>query len=173
MDDDKSIIEEDEDTQKDKYLTFGLANETYGIDIAVVIEIIGIQTITNVPEVPEYVRGIINLRGKIIPVVDMRLRFKRSFREYTDRTCVVVIDVHDVLIGLIVDSVSEVMTIASADVVPPPDLKASQNKYIRGIGKLKDDKENVVLLLDWEKLFSEEDENLLGDMNNNSEEEEV
>ena len=173
MDDDKSIIEEDEDTQKDKYLTFGLAEETYGIDIAVVIEIIGIQTITNVPEVPEYVRGIINLRGKIIPVVDMRLRFKRSFREYTDRTCVVVIDVHDVLIGLIVDGVSEVLTISSGDVVPPPDLKASQDKYIRGIGKLKDDKENVVLLLDWERLFSEEDESLLSDINDNSKEDEV
>ena len=79
MDDEKNLPEE-EDTQKDKYLTFSLADEIYGIDIAVVIEIIGIQNITQVPEVPDYVRGIINLRGKIIPVVDMRLRFKRDFR---------------------------------------------------------------------------------------------
>lgn len=161
MDEEKNTLEE-EDTQKDKYLTFSLADETYGIDIAVVIEIIGIQTITHVPEVPEYVRGIINLRGKIIPVVDMRLRFKRQFREYTDRTCVVVIEVNGVMIGLIVDGVSEVLDILPDDVVPPPALKASQNKYIRGIGKLKD---NVVLLLDWEKLFSENDQELLGTMN--------
>ena len=163
MDDEKNLPEE-EDTQKDKYLTFSLADEIYGIDIAVVIEIIGIQNITQVPEVPDYVRGIINLRGKIIPVVDMRLRFKRDFREYTDRTCVVVIEVHDVLIGLIVDGVAEVLDIKSDTVVPPPALKASQNKYIRGIGKLK---ESVVLLLDWEKLFSEDDKELLGEMNEN------
>lgn len=161
MDEDK-ISQEEEDTQKDKYLTFSLADETYGIDIAVVIEIIGIQTITHVPEVPDYVRGIINLRGKIIPVVDMRLRFKRDFREYTDRTCVVVIEVHEVLIGLIVDGVSEVLDILPDNVVPPPALKASQNKYICGIGKLK---ENVVLLLDWEKLFSDNDQELLEAMN--------
>ena len=163
MDDEKNLPEE-EDTQMDKYLTFSLADEIYGIDIAVVIEIIGIQNITQVPEVPDYVRGIINLRGKIIPVVDMRLRFKRDFREYTDRTCVVVIEVHDVLIGLIVDGVAEVLDIKSDNVVPPPALKASQNKYIRGIGKLK---ESVVLLLDWEKLFSEDDKELLGEMNEN------
>ena len=163
MDDEKNLPEE-EDTQKDKYLTFSLADEIYGIDIAVVIEIIGIQNITQVPEVPDYVRGIINLRGKIIPVVDMRLRFKRDFREYTDRTCVVVIEVHDVLIGLIVDGVAEVLDIKPDNVVPPPALKASQNKYIRGIGKLK---ESVVLLLDWEKLFSEDDKELLGEMNEN------
>ena len=90
MEDEKNILEE-EDTLKDKYLTFTLGDEVYGIDISVVIEIIGIQKITSVPEVPEYVKGIINLRGKIIPVVDMRLRFRRQFREYTDRTCIVVV----------------------------------------------------------------------------------
>lgn len=158
MEEEKDLLEE-EDTQKDKYLTFALGDEVYGIDIKVVIEIIGIQKITNVPEVPEYVRGIINLRGKIIPVVDMRLRFKRDFREYTDRTCVIVIEINEVLIGLIVDGVSEVLSIKEKNVVPPPDLKASQNKYIRGIGKLES---SVVLLLDWEKLFSEDDQELMG-----------
>ena len=155
MEDEKNILEE-EDTLKDKYLTFTLGDEVYGIDISVVIEIIGIQKITSVPEVPEYVKGIINLRGKIIPVVDMRLRFRRQFREYTDRTCIVVVEIHD---GLIVDGVAEVLDIREQDVVPPPDLKASQNKYIRGIGKLAS---NVVMLLDWEKLFSGEDEEILG-----------
>ena len=161
MDDDKAFQEE-EDTQKDKYLTFSLGEEVYGIDIRVVIEIIGIQKITVVPEVPDYVRGIINLRGKIIPVVDMRLRFRRDFREYTDRTCIVVIEVNGVLIGLIVDGVSVVLDITENDVVPPPELKASQNKYIRGIGKTEG---RVVLLLDWMKLFSEDDQDLFDEMN--------
>lgn len=158
MEDEKNLMEE-EDTQKDKYLTFSLGDEVYGIDIRVVIEIIGIQKITTVPEVPDYVRGIINLRGKIIPVVDMRLRFRREYREYTDRTCVIVVEINGVLIGLIVDGVSEVLDITEKNVVPPPDLKASQNKYIRGIGKLES---SVVLLLDWEKLFSEDDQELMG-----------
>ncbi|WP_297966112.1 chemotaxis protein CheW [uncultured Anaerovibrio sp.] len=161
MEDDKLLMEEDEDTQKDKYLTFSLGNEIYGIDIKVVIEIIGIQKITAVPEVPDYVKGIINLRGKIIPVVDMHLRFRRQGKEYTDRTCVIVIEVKDVLIGLIVDGVSEVLTIDEKNVVPPPELKASQNKYIRSIGKIG---EGVVLLLDWMKLFTEDDQNLFDDM---------
>ena len=157
----RQALEDEEDTQKDKYLTFLLEQETYGIDIRVVIEIIGIQAITGVPEVPEYVRGIINLRGKIIPVVDMRLRFKKEFRAYNDRTCIVVIEAEGVLIGLIVDGVSEVLDIPEGNVVPPPKLKASQNRYIRGIGKTG---ETVILLLDWAKLFSEQDEQLLGNM---------
>jgi len=161
MEDDRLLMEEDEDTQKDKYLTFSLGNEIYGIDIKVVIEIIGIQKITAVPEVPDYVKGIINLRGKIIPVVDMHLRFRRQGKEYTDRTCVIVIEVKDVLIGLIVDGVSEVLTIDEKNVVPPPELKASQNKYIRSIGKIG---EGVVLLLDWMKLFTEDDQSLFDDM---------
>lgn len=160
-----SILDDEEDTQKDKYLTFVMGKEVYGIDIRVVIEIIGIQAITEVPEVPEYVRGIINLRGKIIPVVDMRLRFKKEFREYNDRTCVIVIDVNGVLIGLIVDGVAEVLTIPEKDVVPPPQLKSAQNHYIRGIGKTG---ENVSLLLDWDKLFSGEEEELLNKMADNT-----
>jgi len=154
---------EEEDTQKDKYLTFTLGSEVYGLDIRVVQEIIGILPITGVPEVPEYVRGIINLRGKIIPVVDMRLRFRQDFRPYTDRTCVIVIEAEAMQVGLIVDGVAEVLTIPEANVVPQPKLSASQNRYIRGVGKLGGE-EGVVLLLDWEKLFSQEDEELLGSM---------
>ena len=161
MAEEEKLTAEEEDTQKDKYLTFRLGEEIYGIDISVVIEIIGIQPITSVPEVPDYVQGIINLRGKIIPVMDVRLRFRREFQAYHDRTCIVVIEVRGVLIGLIVDGVSEVLGIPETEVVPPPELKASRNKYIRGIGKTGS---SVTLLLDWNKLFSEEDEAAFEDM---------
>ena len=156
-----------EDTQKDKYLTFTLGEELYGIDIRAVIEIIGIMPITKVPEVPAYVQGIINLRGKIIPVVDMRLRFGQEYRPYSDRTCVIIISVNDVLIGLIIDGVSEVLTIPENSIVPPPELKSVRNRYVKNIGKLSEEK--VVLLLDWKKLFSTEDEALLENMNDDSE----
>ena len=88
------------------------------------------------PELPDYIRGIINLRGKIIPVMDVRLRFRKPFREYNDRTCVIVVDIGDISIGLIVDSVSEVMSIRDEDIVLPKELKAAQNRYIKGIGKV-------------------------------------
>ena len=123
--------------------------------------------ITQVPEVPAYVQGIINLRGKIIPVVDMRLRFGQEYRPYSDRTCVIIISVNDVLIGLIIDGVSEVLTIPENSIVPPPELKSVRNRYVKNIGKLSEEK--VVLLLDWKKLFSTEDEALLENMNDDSE----
>ena len=123
--------------------------------------------ITKVPEVPAYVQGIINLRGKIIPVVDMRLRFGQEYRPYSDRTCVIIISVNDVLIGLIIDGVSEVLTIPENSIVPPPELKSVRNRYVKNIGKLSEEK--VVLLLDWKKLFSTEDEALLENMNDDSE----
>jgi purine-binding chemotaxis protein CheW len=154
----EDIMEIDEDTQKDKYLTFFIKGEIYGIDIRLVTEIIGIQPITEVPEVPVYVKGIINLRGRIIPVMDMRLRFKKEFLPYTDRTCVIVIEAHDMSLGLIVDGVAEVLSIPEAEIVPPPEFKATQNKYIRGIGKTGT---GVTLLLDCDKLLNEKEENVL------------
>ncbi len=142
-----------EDTQKGKYLTFSIGKEEYGIEIRYVTEIIGIQTITQVPELADYVRGIINLRGKIIPVIDVRLRFRKEFMEYNDRTCIIVIDIFDVSIGLIVDTVAEVLNIDEANVVPPPDIKTGfQNRYVKGVGKVGND---VKLLLDCEKLLGE------------------
>ncbi|MEG6584766.1 chemotaxis protein CheW [Dendrosporobacter sp. 1207_IL3150] len=144
----------EEDTQRGKFLTFSIGNEFYGIEIANVTEIIGIQPITEVPELPNYVKGIINLRGKIIPVMDVRLRFRKPPREYTDRTCVIVVDIKDVSVGLIVDSVAEVLSISEANIVPPPDLKTVQNRYIKGIGKVGDE---VKLLLDCQRLLSEEE----------------
>ncbi len=145
-------FEQEEDTQKGKYLTFSMGNETYGMEIRYVTEIIGIQPITEVPELPNYIRGIINLRGKIIPVMDVRLRFKKEYLEYNDRTCIVVIDTKDMLIGLIVDSVSEVLAISEDEIVAPPDINKNSQKYIKAIGKTGSE---VKLLLDCEKLLSD------------------
>jgi purine-binding chemotaxis protein CheW len=148
------VLEEEEDTQKGKFLTFALGNEVYGIEIMYVTEIVGIQPITEVPELPEYVKGIINLRGKIIPVMDIRLRFKKKKMEYNDRTCTIVIDIGEFSIGLIVDTVSEVLSIQEEDIVPPPDISKGGKKYIKGIGKTGAD---VVLILDCEKILNEEE----------------
>lgn len=148
-------FEVQEDTQKDKYLIFTLDKEEYGIEIKYVIEIIGIQSITRVPELDEYIKGIINLRGKIIPVMDVRLRFKKPSMEYDDRTCIVVVDVGDLTVGLIVDRVSEVVNIPEDQVVLPPETsKNSRNKYINAIGKIGED---VRLLIDCKKLLNDED----------------
>jgi purine-binding chemotaxis protein CheW len=143
----------EEDTQKDKYLTFVIGNECYGIEIRYVTEIIGLQAITEIPEQKDYIRGIINLRGKIIPVIDVRTRFKKEPKDYNDRTCVVVVDIKDLSIGLIVDSVAEVLNIPEKDIVDPPQVnKDANNRYIRKIGKVQG---SVKLLLDCEKLLSE------------------
>jgi purine-binding chemotaxis protein CheW len=143
----------EEDTLKGKFLTFALGKEEYGIEIRYVTEIIGIQVITEVPELPEYVKGIINLRGKIIPVIDVRLRFSKEARDYNDRTCIIVIEIKDVYVGLIVDTVAEVISIAEQEIVPPPQVNnGGHHKYIEGIGKVGS---SVKLLLDCYKLLSD------------------
>ena len=152
----------EEDTQKDKYLTFVLGKEEYGIGINYVTEIVGVQSITQIPELPDYVKGIINLRGKIIPVIDVRLRFGKEAREYTDRTCTIVIEVKGTAVGLIVDAVAEVSTISEKNIVPPPQLSSGYHqKYIKGIGKVGD---NVKLILDCERLLSDDEFESLGNI---------
>ncbi len=148
-----NLVEQDEDTLKGKYLIFSMGNELYGMEIRYITEIIGIQPITEVPEMPEYVKGITNLRGKIIPVMDARLRFKKQVREYDDRTCIIVIDTDDVSIGLIVDSVSEVIALRDEDIAPPPEINKGGHRYIKGIGKAGG---SVKLLLDCQRLLADE-----------------
>lgn len=151
----ENSIKMEEDTLKDRFLTFSLGKDSYGIEVRYVTEIIVNQDVTQIPELPEYVRGIINLRGRIIPVIDVRLRFKKKFKEYDDRTCIIVVEIGDLSIGLIVDSVSEVITIPEQDVVVPPQTnKGFSNRYIKNIGKVGND---VKLLLDCEKLLSEDE----------------
>lgn len=129
--------EECEDTQENKYLTFVVNNEEFGIEIRYVTEIIGLQNITGVPDMPYFIKGVINLRGKVIPVMDVRLRFGIAERAYDGRTCIVVISVEDQLVGLIVDRVSEVLDVPQSEIDPPPALKKGEgSRFIQGMGKI-------------------------------------
>jgi len=153
----QEMVEIEEDTQKDKYLIFSIGKQSYGIDIKYVIEIIGIEPITEVPELPNYIRGVINLRGKIIPVMDVRLKFKKEEKEYDDRTCIIVVEIGGISIGLIIDRVLEVVSIDENNISPPPKTSSNKdnaNKYIKGIGKIQND---VRLLIDCHKLLEEEE----------------
>ncbi|MDP4145758.1 MAG: chemotaxis protein CheW [Bacillota bacterium] len=146
---------EEEDTQRDKYLIFSLGTEEYGIEIKNVIEIIGMQTITEIPDIPSCVKGIINLRGKIIPVMDIRLRFNKEARDYDDRTCIVVIEIERDSLGLVVDRVIEVAGIAEEGISEPPSVsKSYYNSYIKGIAKLNN---SVKLIVDCSKLVDSKD----------------
>lgn len=143
----------EEDTLKDKYLTFSLDSQQYAFELKYVIDIIGISTMTSIPKLPSYIKGVINLRGKILPIVDLRLRFGKEEREYNDRTCVIVVDLEEVPVGLVVDSVSEVVAIPQEDVAPPPSFESdSSDKYISGIGKVGED---IKLILDCERVLND------------------
>ncbi|MDH4320401.1 MAG: chemotaxis protein CheW [Desulfobulbaceae bacterium] len=145
----------DEDTMKDKYLTFHLAGEDYGIDIEYVTEIIGIQRITEVPDMPDFVKGVINLRGKVIPVMDVRLRFHLPEREYDVRTCIIVVDINATAVGLVVDQVNEVVDIPEDHVEPPPrTTKGASSRFLKGMGKVDD---QVRILLNVDSLLYEEE----------------
>lgn len=149
--DDNLFDEEDEDTQKDKYLTFQLGKEVYGVAIRHVIEIVGLQRITEVPEMPDFVKGVINLRGQVIPVIDVRTRFRMPARQYDHRTCVIVVRMRHNTVGMVVDTVNEVADIPEADVAPPPSISAGpSSRYIWGMGKMGD---QVRILLDVDRLL--------------------
>ena len=155
----------DNDSQKDKYVTFKSENEYFGIKIEYVNEIIVYQEITEIPETEEYIKGLINLRGKIIPVIDVRIRFKQEPFEYNDRTCIIVLNVKELVVGLIVEKIAEVVEITEGNILPNPKIgKAdrSQNKYVYGIGKVGDE---VKLLLDPERLLNDEDTALIEQVN--------
>lgn len=145
------------DTQKNKYVTFKSGNEYFGLKIEYVNEIIVFQEITEIPESEDYIKGLINLRGKIIPVIDVRIRFKQEPFEYNDRTCIIVINFKDTVVGLIVEKIAEVVEIQEENILPSPTIgKAdhSQNRYVYAIGKVGDD---VKLLLDPDRLLNDED----------------
>lgn len=152
---------ENEDVQNGKYLEFLIEKEAYGIPIRFVIEIIGMQKVNALPEAPDYVKGIINLRGRIIPIVDMHLRLGKSEPQYTDRTCIVVVETEKLSAGLIVDSVTDVLRIDEKDIVPPPEINTGSHGYLSGIGKVNGE---VKLLLDCEKLFNLSEAGLINNL---------
>lgn len=147
--------EEHEDTQKDKFLTFSIDQEVYGLDISHVTEIIGIQEITEIPDQLPCIRGVINLRGKIIPTMDIRLRFGKPSRDYDDRTCIVVLELKELTVGIIVDRVVEVTCIPENEIALPPTFgTGSGSQFVRGIGKVDD---SVKLILDSDRLINHGD----------------
>jgi purine-binding chemotaxis protein CheW len=143
-----------------KYLIFTLDDEHYGVPVIKVREIIKVLHITTVPQVPAHVKGVINLRGKVMPVVDLRLKFGLPAREYTDRTCIIVVDLtarkRTVLMGVIVDTVSDVMQVSADELAEPPDFgDAKTGSYIEALAKVKG---TVKILLDLDQMLGAEGE---------------
>lgn len=158
---DEMLTEADEDLQEQKYLMCKLGNEVYGIDIQHVTDIIELQKITEVPDMPPYVKGVINLRGQVIPVIDLRLRFKMEAREYDDRTVITVVQMQNNSIGFIVDTATEVQEIPEKNIDPPPKFQGEEakQKFILGLGKIESE---VIILLDMGKLVGEAELEAIG-----------
>ncbi len=142
-----------------KYLTFTLADEAYGIGILKIREIIGMMPITSVPLTPPFVKGVINLRGKVIPVVDLRLRFDMEAAEYSERTCIIVVEIEGqagtIQIGIVVDAVSEVLNIKAEDIEETPTFGVKlHTEYILGMAKME---RSVKILLDIDRVLNSEE----------------
>lgn len=151
------LMEADEatesETEEQKYLTFWTDGELFGIPISDVVQIISMQEITPLPDFPDYAKGVINLRGIIIPVIDMRIRLRKTEAGYTDNTCIVVTSIQDTYIGFIVDTVDEVVDIDDENISAAPKVsKEVTNRYLTGIGQVN---EKVVLLLDLSRILNE------------------
>lgn len=145
-------VEQTDTSEMDgKYLTFWTDHQLFGVPIAHVVQIVGMQKITQIPEFPSYAKGIINLRGSIIPLIDMRLRLSKPEIEYNERTCVIVTTIEERNIGFIVDEVDAVVAIGDEMISPPPKLSGGGSNYITGVGQLE---ARVVLLMDTRKIVS-------------------
>ncbi len=138
-----------------KFLTFALGNEEYGIEIIKAREIIGLMEITTVPQTPDYMKGVINLRGKVIPIIDLRLKFAMPEVEHTRETCIIVVEVGSAQVGIIVDGVSEVTDIKGEDIEDAPNFKQEiDTNFIMGLGKTK---QKIIILLDIEGVLTTEE----------------
>ncbi len=154
------------DTRAGKYLTFQLANEEFGIRVLKVREIMGLQEITAVPQTPPHIKGVFNLRGKVVPVIDLRLKFGILKAEYTQRTCIIVTQVQGeaghVLMGIIVDGVSEVLNLTASEIEDTPDFGEDvAGQYLLGMAKVKG---KVKILLDIDRVLSTQDFHNLSSM---------
>ncbi|MCX7682132.1 MAG: chemotaxis protein CheW [Anaerolineae bacterium] len=142
-------IGESEDIEN-LYLTFTLEDEEYGINIANVVEIVNVQRISEIPDVPPYIRGVINLRGRVIPIMDVRMRFGLPARPYTERTPVIVVELDGVPTGLVVDQVTDVVSISQENIVPPRRWNEGGASVVKGLGKHND---GVSIILDLTQLL--------------------
>lgn len=139
------------DDMRNRYLTFLVEDQTFGIPISDVVQIVGVQEITKVPEFPDYAKGIINLRGSIIPLIDVRLRFHKPEIPYSERTCIIVVNIDGRFIGLVVDTVDEVSTISDGEISPTPKVTSDYSaNFITGVGLHNN---NLILLLDTQKIL--------------------
>jgi purine-binding chemotaxis protein CheW len=157
MEDDIFLVDDDDDNQgNNKYLLFNLGKEVFGLKISSIIQIVEMQKITEVPDMPPYIKGVINRRGKVIPLMDLRLRFGMTERNYDDRNCIIIVSVHENFVGFIVDTVAEVHNIDDSHIDPSPSFRneSLSEKYISGLGKIDDE---VKILLDVEKIITEKD----------------
>ena len=146
--------ERHDDTIKDQYLTFAIEDEDYGVEIAYVKEIIKMTPITKVPHMPGFIEGLINLRGDLIGLLDVRKRFNKPTKEHDEETCIIVIVFGDFTLGMIVDAVQETAIIPEERISPPPSAKLSYaNQFIRNIGKVGDE---VKLLMDMERFLMQD-----------------
>ncbi len=155
----KGGAEHSKTSKAGKYLTFALADEEYGIGVMKVKEIIGLMPVTRVPRTPDYVLGVINLRGKVIPVIDLRLRFAMETVDFTDRTCVIVVEIDGpsgpAMIGVVVDSVSDVLNIKEEDIEGELSFGASlDTEYIFGVAKME---KGVKILIDIDKVLTSDE----------------
>ena len=148
----QAIEETDTSEMKGKYLTFWTDGQFFGVPISDVVQIVGMQTVTEIPEFPQYAKGIINLRGEIIPVIDVRLRVGKTEVSYNERTCIIVTQMEERSIGFIVDEVDSVLAINDEAIAPPPQISDNMNNFITGVGKLEN---KVVLLMDTRMMAGE------------------
>lgn len=140
-----------QDDLNNRFLTFFIGGSLYGLGLLHVIEIISPQAITHVPGLPSYIKGIINLRGKVVPVIDVRHKFNQEERPYDDKTCFIVVVINDMHVGLVVDSVAEVVTIDKDAMAHPPEVSGNQgDRYLNSIARIGD---RVILNIDCNKFF--------------------
>jgi purine-binding chemotaxis protein CheW len=150
----EDLLNPDDDISM-KYLTFRIGDQFYGISIENVISIVQVEAATPLPELPYYAKGIINLRGRVVPLIDVNLRFGRPEPEYNDRTCIIIIDIGGVHVGFIVEAVEEVKDVEESQISQPPRFTGGmENRFVTGVYKAKD---RMILLLDSRLLFSDEE----------------
>ena len=148
------VEETPEDTMRGRYLSLISDDKPFAIAFTYVVDIIEMQPITRVPNCPDFVMGVTNLRGKVIPIMDLRIRFGRPFKPYTDRTCIIVLEERGFTVGLVVDKAAEVLTLTDEQIAPPPAfIHGLDSRYIEGVGKSES---GIVLILNCEAVLDDE-----------------